>query len=311
MGKNLMTRSLLSWPGPAANATACWLALTATNWWLFPPELMAIPRLDVIYGKDSRKDLYEFTKDPDGPGSLATSTALLTTTSRLDFNRKERTVTISGKPLWEKMKMCRDEPFANQPVGGWCSGFLAAPDILVTAGHCIANGFQCSLTSVVFGFSLERPNADPGKVSIDNVFKCKDIIKRTYHPPRGLDFAIIRLDRPVQSRKPLKIRRNGSVATDEKLTVIGHPSGLPTKISQGSRIRENSASDYFVTNTDSFRGNSGSAVLNKHGIVEGILVRGENDYDASGGCYRAKKCAVNECRGEDVLRTKTFSYLIP
>jgi hypothetical protein len=48
-------------------------------------------------------------------------------------------------------------------------------------------------------------------------------------------------------------------------------------------------------------------VFNAHtGLVEGILVRGESDYESNSvdekNCMRVKKCVMEECRGEDVQK---------
>ena len=51
------------------------------------------------------------------------------------------------------------------------------------------------------------------------------------------------------------------LSLDTPLVVIGHPSGLPTKIADGAWVRNNESEYYFVTNLDTFGGNSGSAVL--------------------------------------------------
>lgn len=105
---------------------------------------------------------------------------------------------------------------------------------------------------------------------------------------------------------PLKFRESGTAGDGEQLVVIGHPSGLPTKIAGGAKIRSGEAA-YFTANLDTFGGNSGSAVFNATtGIVEGILVRGELDYvsDIVDGkvCKRANKCSDDGCDGEDVTR---------
>jgi hypothetical protein len=58
-----------------------------------------------------------------------------------------------------------------------------------------------------------------------------------------------------------------------------------------------------VANLDTYGGNSGSPVFNhRTGEVEGILVRGENDYvyDPGQGCQVSNRCASDVCRGEDV-----------
>ena len=51
------------------------------------------------------------------------------------------------------------------------------------------------------------------------------------------------------------------------------------KVAGGAKVRSNNNGVYFVANLDTYGGNSGSAVFNlQTREVEGILVRGENDY---------------------------------
>jgi len=70
-----------------------------------------------------------------------------------------------------------------------------------------------------------------------------------------------------------------------------------------------------VANLDTFGGNSGSAVFNAEtGEVEGILVRGENDYvwsDENGSrCRVPQQCTNDACRGEDVTRITNIKTLM-
>lgn len=267
-------------------------------------------RPDVIYGQDNRKDLYQLFQNESLFKNLAASTALLTTSSKISESQFPGLKELETETLQNKMNVCSQEPFAQQPIGGWCSGFLVSQDILVTAGHCITSEYRCSQTAVIFDYAMKRNSSNPQFVPDQNIFQCKEIISRRYDPPRGLDYAVIRLDRQVAGRQPLRVRTLGTVSDSEKLTIIGHPSGLPTKVASGAWIRENSASEYFVTNTDSYGGNSGSAVVNQNGEVEGILVRGETDYEYQGGCMVSKKCVEDACRGEDVTRSTTFAQFI-
>jgi hypothetical protein len=46
-------------------------------------------------------------------------------------------------------------------------------------------------------------------------------------------------------------------------------------------------------------------------LVEGILVRGEDDFEAQGPCRVSKRCADNECEGESASRASEFDFLIP
>ena len=116
------------------------------------------------------------------------------------------------------------------------------------------------------------------------------------------DWALIRLDRAVTDRRFLEYRKSGEPEVGANLVVIGHPTGLPTKIADGANIRELKGT-YFTANLDTYGGNSGSAVFNADtGVVEGILVRGERDYlyDSVNACRVTNVVADDEGRGEDI-----------
>jgi V8-like Glu-specific endopeptidase len=100
---------------------------------------------------------------------------------------------------------------------------------------------------------------------------------------------------------PLRLRESGKVSVGERLAVIGYPSGLPLKIADDGVVRR-LEKHFFVTNLDTYHGNSGSPVLNAAtGVVEGILVRGDEDFvKSSQGCQISKTCSSTGCRGEDV-----------
>jgi hypothetical protein len=149
---------------------------------------------------------------------------------------------------------------------------------------------------------LPRPDADPTAVPASDVFSCAAVLGRHYDE-EGADWALVRLDRPASPRRPLATRTSGEAAAGEPLFVIGHPSGLPTKIAGGAAVRDASARDFFTANLDTYGGNSGSAVFGaRTGLVEGILARGEDDFAARGDCRVSKRCPDDGCRGEAVTR---------
>ena len=96
--------------------------------------------------------------------------------------------------------------------------------------------------------------------------------------------------------------------------VIGHPSGLPTKVAEGASVRSVDTA-FFTANLDTYGGNSGSAVFNSlSGEVEGILVRGETDYvfDNERSCHSSYHCGDDECSGEDVVKiSEVLKHLPP
>ncbi len=185
--------------------------------------------------------------------------------------------------------LCPDERFALQNVLPICSGFLAAPDILVTAGHCIETVADCKDYVWIFDY-VEGTDT----ISNDNIYGCKEIIANkldsSYFSLK--DYAIIRLDKPVKNREPLKVRMKGRPNWGEPLVIIGHPLGLPQKVSDGAQVKIGNAlgflrpiknlirkRDFFMANLDAFGGNSGSPVFNEEtGLVEGILVEGAEDF---------------------------------
>ena len=49
----------------------------------------------------------------------------------------------------------------------------------------------------------------------------------------------------------------------------------------------------------------------KTSLLEGILVRGETDYESRGECRVSKRCPDDGCRGEDVTKVGNVLALVP
>jgi len=250
----------------------------------------------VIYGTDDRLDIYQVTEAKSL--QLASSTVALIRSDDLTVKNSD-TFTISTSSYASTYNLCQEEPFYDQRTAAFCSGFLVAPDIIVTAGHCVTSEQSCKNTSFVFDFAVKSRGENPSEARKDDVYNCQRLIA-TKAVSNGADYAVIKLDRAVTNRQPLEIRRTGQSAVGDALTVIGHPAGLPTKVSGGAKVRS-LKSGFLVANLDTYGGNSGSAVFNdRTGEVEGILVRGEVDYTYKGNCMVSNVCTEGGCRGEDV-----------
>lgn len=253
--------------------------------------------IDVIYGEDNRKDVFESTDSV--LVELSKSTAAMISSERLKSTNGD--VVISAQTL-ESRGICAKERFSKQISAANCSGFLVAPNVLVTAGHCIKSEMDCSSYKWVFDFKVDHSDQADVQVPKTSVYNCKKIISRSLDQMSKDDYAVIQLDRKVLDRRPLAFRKSGKISVGSQIAVIGHPTGLPTKIADGAKVRSLN-SKFFVANLDTYGGNSGSAVFNlKTSEVEGILVRGENDYvpDSELGCQVSNVCANESCRGEDV-----------
>lgn len=271
--------------------------------------LLAVPSFaqvgpDVIYGNDDRLDLYQV--ENTRLREAADSTVALFQASQVSA-----TGALSVRPYGTGMSLCPDEPFYEQVNGAFCSGSLIAPDVIMTAGHCIRSESACQGTKFVFGFAVKSKGVNPTSVPPGEVYGCKKLIASEV-VGTGADYALVKLDRPVTNHRPLKFNRAGDPANGTPVLVIGHPAGLPVKIAGGSKVRDASPGGYFVANLDTYGGNSGSAVFNATNLnVEGILVRGENDYVWRGSCRVSQVCADDGCRGEDVTKMSSVLPHIP
>jgi hypothetical protein len=273
----------------------------------------------VIYGEDNRQEVFQASEKNQ---ILARSTPVMVPNTAI-ISKEDSTIDLLQRSFGEwasssskllhkaagrnaQMGLCADERFAEQPNPGVCSGFLIAPDLIVTAGHCTEMDRACENFSWVFDFKVDQETVTAGvNVKSENIYRCKRIVTKSLNMSLMTDYALIQLDRPVTDRGPLQVRLEGSIADRTEITVIGNPSGLPLKVSDKANVRNNTNSIFFSANLDTFQGNSGSAVFNSEtGVVEGLLVRGEDDftYDMVGKCMRANKCENTGCRGEDVSR---------
>ncbi|MEE2670688.1 MAG: serine protease [Bdellovibrionota bacterium] len=262
------------------------------------PAVASQKAVKVIYGEDNRVDVIDSTNAMYVELSKSTAGMVSSYDIRPTGNGM---VKLNGQSLTSR-GICSTERFAEQPSVANCSGFLVGEDLLVTAGHCIKTTSDCNKYKWVFDYKIDHQGQTEVSVEENAVYGCQEIINTVLSRSDMNDFALIRLDRKVTDRRILDYRRKGRISKGEKLVVIGHPTGLPTKIADGATVR-GLKSKYFTADLDTYGGNSGSAVFNAAtGIIEGILVRGETDYvrDSSRGCQVSNVVAQDAGRGEDV-----------
>ncbi len=270
---------------------------------------LADDEAEVIYGDDDRRDLFDSDVSPRMFEAAQATAALV---RKETVQNTDGVCKLPAQTYGDTMNLCQDEPFREQPNPAFCSGFLVGADVFVTAGHCITSDTDCESTLLVFGFGYSSRDKDILNVPEDDVYSCKSIISRAQDAETKSDYAVLRLDRRVAGRTPLQFRKSGQIEQGADVTVIGHPSGLPTKVSAGAKVRTNDNPVFFVANLDTYGGNSGSAVVDSAtGLVEGILVRGENDFVSDGDCRKSNRCLNDACRGEDVTRTSQFAPHVP
>lgn len=300
------------------------LQFTTTLWAVGP----------VIYGEDDRKEIYEsqemWRTRAQGVAVLVSRSKLNTREEGIEIEQKtyrtwledilngekgseEKNFSKLRSDLAEEisdmgdlLSFCPEEKFTNQPVPGDCTGFLIAPDLLLTAGHCVEIEKFCDDHDWVFDFQLDDVSKKaPQYLKAEQVYSCKRVVRHELNLSLGLDYGIVELDRRVKGREVLTIEENPRFQSKTKLTVIGSPSGLPLKVAGNGRLRSTLHPFFVVSTLDTYKGNSGSPVFNSEtGSVEGILVRGEEDFspDRERMCLKSKRCEGSECIGESVSK---------
>ena len=244
---------------------------------------------DLIYGHDDRYEVDDYTNQEFRESAL--SVAMKVSKEKLLDNPNDNSIlNFPHHKLTDVIEnICPSEKFLDQYSIGNCSGFLVSKNLLVTAGHCMLSQNDCDENRWVFDY---KENTADFKKS--NVYSCKKILSQKFNctDKEIFDYAAIELDRVVVNRKPLGFRKHGYVTVGTPVLVIGHPLGLPMKITDGAHVSRMNNDErvhkirtlvnklnYFNANLDSYGGNSGSPVFNKNtGKVEGILIQGANDF---------------------------------
>ena len=200
------------------------------------------------------------------------------------FNRLWTIVTTP----YRNQKICPSEVFTEQPsMRKNCTGILVAEDKLLTAGNCLTEHYcKNDLYYWMFDYNLKDQATFSVKRPRKNFYKCKEVIRRIYDPSTERSFALIRLNKKVKGRTPVRINFNSSLLKGDSVFVVGHMRGLPLKLDHSSSIIETNNNDYFV-NSDLPGGYSkGAGVYDANTYkLEGIIVHGKKGYIASdNGC---------------------------
>jgi V8-like Glu-specific endopeptidase len=203
----------------------------------------------------------------------------------VDFvQRRQRAV---GQIQWESDLAARYDDPGNVNGQRWCSGTLIAPNLFLTAGHCFdtnSNGWQYPINDdgdflppeeaareMKVNFNYQE-NAD-GVVQAGESFAIVDLVE---HRLGGLDYAIVRLaGNPGLTYGVAPLSTASPDGAD--VGIIGHPNGMPKKISAGT-LGSHNDTQLFYGNVDTLGGSSGSGVLlESTGAVIGV--------HTNGGCF--------------------------
>lgn len=257
-----------------------------------------------VFGKDDRKEI----KDAEGFKDFARATAVMISKKNIyneEFYSWSLRDLLSMK--FGTNKFDANVKFLDQPTVGSCTGFLIAPDILVTAGHCINSMEDANKYVWVFDYTNESDFIDGNRLKFkqENIFEVESIITSKLDDSTEDDYAILKLSRK-SSRTPYRFRTSGEVLEKGAINTIGCPTGLPLKFSTNAVVVDNSPNNWFKSDIDSFPGNSGGPVFDQNGFIEGILVRGAAEQ--SGGVYTSDYKYDANCDCIKTVQWNTVKY---
>src|SRR5690606_25746745 len=166
---------------------------------------------EIIYGVDDRREPFEYA---DSERFTESAVALIP----VDRLREEPSGQLSfdAPTLGESAGLCPGERFEEQPSAAECSGTLVAPDLVLTAGHCLVS-VPCPQLRLVFDYRVD-PDGGLVKLTHDQVYQCGEVVVQQFDA--ALDFAVVRLERPVLGRTPASLRV-GDLPVDRKSVVSG------------------------------------------------------------------------------------------
>ena len=269
------------------------------------------PRIS-IYGTETTEDYFAVSKTLQTISDSVVSLWKSANVSEYDGKCK-----LATRKFGEALNLCSGELFREQPVGAFCSGVLVSEDMVLTSGNCIKDTADCKNVKLVFGYKVPAHGEDAATTMPKNeVYDCSAIVKRHVSGESastlavgddiGPDYSLLKLDRKVTGHKPLPISRRDSLTKNSEVVIIGHPAGLPLKVTM-TRVRDVSKRGYFMAELEPLGGNSGSLVFNRATAkIEGIQMRTpSNGVKTPAGCVTMGQDALRD--GRDVAITKIFS----
>lgn len=231
-----------------------------------------------IYGQDDRLEVFE-AKDWRVKG-WARAVVNFIAVRNIRSNEEGR-FEIKSFPFGKTLFLCPGERFFNQNYASACTGFLAASDIVITAGHCAKTASDLKNYSLVFDFQFNFPGDDPYVVEAQDIYQPVSLLHSESNrtDEDRADIAIIKVDRAVTNRTPLNINWVKGMTVGVPVLTIGSPKGLPNKVAARAKVTH--VQNYrFYSDLDGFGTNSGSPVINETtGAVEGVYAFGMKDFE--------------------------------
>ncbi len=231
------------------------------------------PSFITIYGADDRREIQEIQtpKVQEHAMSVAAIFGVHHLTPDGDFYQPKT------ETLTQRFNFHPEERFSDQVAGATATAFVVGKRRIATAGHCVAPNGEGKIL-FAFGYRLMDDGRPRILIPRWHVYSCVRIVDR-HLDPLGADWAVVEVDRDLHV-PPLPIRRR-PVVLGEPVYYMGHPRGLPLKHVGCAKVVDATPRGFFLADTDTFKGSSGSPVFDEHHEVVGIHVRGCQEHDGA------------------------------
>ncbi|WP_044882502.1 serine protease [Neochlamydia sp. EPS4] len=175
-----------------------------------------------------------------------------------------------------------NEDFHQDPAAGLSTAFLVGPDMVLTAGQAVSDRHYkvknlelLNRMWIVFGFKKEETNTCRKAFPKKDVYKLSNVV--SLKCDKLSNWALLKLDRPVEGRDPLPIDFS-PVSAGTEVYMLGYPFGTSLKLARNAQIQLVEAV-ILEANINGFSGNAGSPIFNgsTHKVI-GLHIGGLRDH---------------------------------
>lgn len=220
----------------------------------------------LIYGLDNRREVWNLS---GGQKDAADATVAVFHTKHVTIDCESCDMAhIKTVAFGEDRNLCKGQRFYCQRSRPRATAVLVDEQKIVSAHHVI-DDVKDGLNKLcfVFGFRTRYDGTTVTDVPKDDVYFGENMTVC------GGDCAVITLKKKVRRHEPVQIRRTPLPDTGQPIYMIGHPSGLPAKLTDDAVIFDHADPNDFHADLDAFYHNSGSPIFNaRDHVVEGIYV---------------------------------------
>lgn len=261
--------------------------------------IVATSQVSAVGSLDDLKKVCDFpatTKE----SKLINATAFLAPAGLVQYNVSSNTYSVTTVaftkfPPPDNGPICPSSLFYGEDsVIAGRTGFLIAPNIIMTAPHVSGSSFNPQQFVVIFRHSQQTAggagctNFTWSSIPRADVYfpNSSTAVVNTLDASGRYDYAAFTLDRSVINRAPVKIRRSGTPRLGDVLISAGYPERTSERVDSaviydgigsttGLPVFVTYPGNYLLANLNSFAGDSGSPVYNSSDdVVEAAVAYG-------------------------------------